>query len=273
VGYGVRRSFDGVYISNHAIVVPGEPNGCLTIASEPDRAVCDKIRSRVAAFPDPGLATITGALLAVLGSPIEGDEWRRLDPPQRRELILDGLKRLLVRESQRQPLIVLFEDLHWVDAETQAFLDRLVGTLPTLRVMLPPERNFLAWARSPAIIRWSLSRSPHRAAGAAGRETSTGAPPRLMEPSMELTTSSIKPFVSTDSAKTLRSWWNSRWMRSLRSPTSTAIRADCSRRMPIHSMCSLGTGPNTPWRKLSTVMFTEVSGVLTSWETNERSLP
>src|SRR6185503_17287556 len=62
--------------------------------------------------------------------------WARLDPPQRRQRILDGVKRLILRESQVQPLMVLFEDLHWIDAETQALLDSLVDGLPTARVLL-----------------------------------------------------------------------------------------------------------------------------------------
>ncbi|MBI2469053.1 MAG: hypothetical protein HYV62_14770, partial [Candidatus Rokubacteria bacterium] len=57
-------------------------------------------------------------------------------PPQRRQRILDGVKRLLLRESQVQPLLVLFEDLHWIDAETQALLDSLVESVPTARLLL-----------------------------------------------------------------------------------------------------------------------------------------
>ena len=61
---------------------------------------------------------------------------RRLDPPQRRQRTLDAVKRLLLRESQVQPLLLVFEDLHWIDAETQALLDSLVESLPTARVLL-----------------------------------------------------------------------------------------------------------------------------------------
>ena len=75
-------------------------------------------------------------ILWLLDVPIEDDHWERLDPPQRRQRILDGVKRLLLRESQVQPLVVLFEDLHWIDAETQAFLDSLVESLPTARLLL-----------------------------------------------------------------------------------------------------------------------------------------
>ncbi len=43
---------------------------------------------------------------------------------------------LLLRESQVQPLILVFEDLHWIDSETQAMLESLVESLPTSRLLL-----------------------------------------------------------------------------------------------------------------------------------------
>ena len=62
--------------------------------------------------------------------------WEALDPAQRRRQTLDAVKRLLLRESQEQPLLLVFEDLHWIDAETQALLDCLVDSLPTARILL-----------------------------------------------------------------------------------------------------------------------------------------
>src|SRR5262249_50694127 len=49
---------------------------------------------------------------------------------------IEAVKRLLLRESQVQPVLVLFEDLHWIDDETQALLDSLVESLPTARLLL-----------------------------------------------------------------------------------------------------------------------------------------
>ena len=43
---------------------------------------------------------------------------------------------MLLRESQVQPLVLVFEDLHWIDTETQALLDSLVESLPTTRILL-----------------------------------------------------------------------------------------------------------------------------------------
>ena len=63
-------------------------------------------------------------------------QWRDLDPPQRRQRTLDAVKRLLLRESQAQPLLLVFEDLHWIDSETQALLDNLIESLPTARLFL-----------------------------------------------------------------------------------------------------------------------------------------
>jgi class 3 adenylate cyclase/tetratricopeptide (TPR) repeat protein len=59
-----------------------------------------------------------------------------LEPRQRRRATFDALKRVLIRESQKQPLILLMEDLHWIDSETQAFLDSLVESLPMARILL-----------------------------------------------------------------------------------------------------------------------------------------
>src|SRR5205823_5534926 len=59
-----------------------------------------------------------------------------LDPPQRRQRTLAALKRVLLRESQVQPLLLVFEDLHWLDTETQALLDSLVDSLPTAQILL-----------------------------------------------------------------------------------------------------------------------------------------
>src|SRR5262245_35022797 len=85
---------------------------------------------------DRALEPMLPALLALLEVPIADQQWQAFDPPQRRQRTLEALKRLLLRESQVQPLCLVFEDLHWIDAETQALLDSLVESLPTARLLL-----------------------------------------------------------------------------------------------------------------------------------------
>ena len=67
---------------------------------------------------------------------MEDPGWETLSPPERRQRTINALKQLLLRESQVQPLLVVVEDLHWIDAETQAALDRLVESLPAARLLL-----------------------------------------------------------------------------------------------------------------------------------------
>ena len=76
------------------------------------------------------------ALLWLLDALADDSPFRNLDPPQRRQRLLDALKRLLLRDSQVQPLLLVCEDLHWIDTETQALLDRLIDRLPTARLLL-----------------------------------------------------------------------------------------------------------------------------------------
>jgi tetratricopeptide (TPR) repeat protein len=85
---------------------------------------------------DETLQETLPALLSLLEALPEDSPFRRLDPPQRRQGTLAALQRLLRRESQAQPLLLIFEDLHWIDSETQALLDSLVEWLPTAPLLL-----------------------------------------------------------------------------------------------------------------------------------------
>jgi class 3 adenylate cyclase len=85
---------------------------------------------------DEALQKTIPALLSLLDALPDDSPFVQLDPPQRRQRTLDGLKRILLRESQVQPLLLVFEDLHWIDSETQALLDSLVESLPTAQLLL-----------------------------------------------------------------------------------------------------------------------------------------
>jgi predicted ATPase len=75
-------------------------------------------------------------LFGLLGI-VEGDDpLAQLDPNLRRRRTLEAVKRILARESLNQPLIVIFEDLHWIDSETQALLNLIVDALATARILL-----------------------------------------------------------------------------------------------------------------------------------------
>jgi class 3 adenylate cyclase/tetratricopeptide (TPR) repeat protein len=103
--------------------------------SDEARTMRAKVTGQVLTL-DEMLQDTLPALLALLDAVPEDSPFLQLDPSQRRQRTLDGLKRVLLRESQVQPLLLVFEDLHWIDAETQALLDSLVESLPTTRLLL-----------------------------------------------------------------------------------------------------------------------------------------
>jgi tetratricopeptide (TPR) repeat protein len=95
----------------------------------------DKVTDKLHTL-DQSLDASLPALLTLLDISVEDSTWQALDPPQRRQRILDAIKHLLLRESQVQPLLLVVENLHWIDGETQRFLDSLIESLPAARVLL-----------------------------------------------------------------------------------------------------------------------------------------
>jgi class 3 adenylate cyclase/tetratricopeptide (TPR) repeat protein len=85
---------------------------------------------------DRGLEDTLPYLFVLLDVHGDDDSITQLEPQLRRRRTLEATKRVLVRESLNQPLIVIFEDLHWIDAETQALLSLLVETIATVRILL-----------------------------------------------------------------------------------------------------------------------------------------
>jgi len=82
------------------------------------------------------LEPILPPLLALLDVPVDDPSWPALDPSQRRQRTFDAVKRLLLREAREQLLLVVLEDLHRIDSETQALLDGVVESLGSARLLL-----------------------------------------------------------------------------------------------------------------------------------------
>jgi class 3 adenylate cyclase/tetratricopeptide (TPR) repeat protein len=94
-----------------------------------------KVTAQVLTLDDTLQETIP-ALVSLLDALPEDSPFHTLDPPQRRQRTLDACKRLLLRESQEQPLLLICEDMHWSDTTTQTLLDTLVESLSTVRLLL-----------------------------------------------------------------------------------------------------------------------------------------
>jgi class 3 adenylate cyclase/tetratricopeptide (TPR) repeat protein len=142
--------------------------GYFKIGDQDDhREMRSKVLGRVLGL-DRALEPLLPPLLALLDIPVEDAAWQTLDPRQRRQRTFDAVKRLLLRESQMQPLLVVFEDLHWIDGETQALLDGLVDSLGSARLLLlvnyRPEYQH-AWSSKASYSQLRLDALPVEGAG------------------------------------------------------------------------------------------------------------
>ncbi len=99
------------------------------------RRACEKVTGRLLSL-ERGLEPTLPVFLSLLNLPLDDAEWDRLVPLERKRRTLDALKRLLLLESRVQPVLLVFEDLQWIDSETQAFLDLLVESLSGARLLL-----------------------------------------------------------------------------------------------------------------------------------------
>jgi len=99
------------------------------------KATHERVTTRLTEL-DPTLEAILTPLLSLLDLPTWDDSWATLDPPRRRRAIHAAVRRLLLRLSESQPLLLVVEDLHWIDSETQALLDGLVENVLAAKLVL-----------------------------------------------------------------------------------------------------------------------------------------
>ena len=111
-------------------------HGYFKISSEDDaRARREKIGGKVLML-DRAQEDTLPYLFALLGIVEREDPLAGMDGQVRKRRTLDAIKRLLLRESLNQPLIIIFEDLHWIDDETQALLNLLADSIANAKILL-----------------------------------------------------------------------------------------------------------------------------------------
>src|ERR1700689_1179792 len=105
------------------------------ISSDDDaRKRREKINGKVLTL-DRSLEDTLEYLYGLLSISDEGNQIAEIQAQTRKHRALDAVKRILLRESLNQPLIVVFEDLHWLDSESQAFLNLLADSIGTARIL------------------------------------------------------------------------------------------------------------------------------------------
>jgi class 3 adenylate cyclase len=94
-----------------------------------------KIEARLSAL-DPALNDTLPLLYTLMGLHEGPDPLAQMDPQIKRRRTLDAIKRIILRESLIQPTVVIFEDLHWIDSETQALLDLVADGIANASLLL-----------------------------------------------------------------------------------------------------------------------------------------
>jgi tetratricopeptide (TPR) repeat protein len=167
------------------------------------REIREKVTGKLLTLDEALKATLP-ALLALLDVPVNDAAWQALEPGQRRQFTLDAVRRLLLREAREQPVLVIFEDLHWIDSETQALLDGLVEGLGSARLLLlvnyRPEYQH-AWGSKTYYCQMRLDALP---AGSAGEllDALLGEDPGLV-PLKQLLVKRGNPFFLEETVRTL----------------------------------------------------------------------
>jgi class 3 adenylate cyclase/tetratricopeptide (TPR) repeat protein len=126
-----------------------------------------KIEARLNAL-DPALNDTLPLLCTLMGLHEGPDPLAQMDPQIKRRRTLDAIKRVILRESLNQPTVVIFEDLHWVDSETQALLDLLADGVANARLLLlvnyRPEYSH-AWTNKSYYVQLRLDALGRESAG------------------------------------------------------------------------------------------------------------
>src|SRR5947199_2037685 len=109
-------------------------------ALDPASRVIEKVAATIRDL-DPGLGDTVAPLLSLLDVLPSDDPFRGLDARERHERVVDALTHVILKETERRPLVLVLENLQWADAETQAFLDNLLDRIPTARLLLLVEHR------------------------------------------------------------------------------------------------------------------------------------
>jgi hypothetical protein len=109
-------------------------NACGIAADDAPDLVAAKIERKIKTLElDVSLAHY---LRHAFGLPTGDPAVAALDPVAIRARTFGALRRLLVAEAGHRPLVVLIEDLHWIDRTSEEFLAGFVGELPSVPIML-----------------------------------------------------------------------------------------------------------------------------------------
>jgi class 3 adenylate cyclase/tetratricopeptide (TPR) repeat protein len=102
---------------------------------EQEHVIRQKLKERILGL-DQNLAHVIAPYQELLSLKVDDEEFAKLEPKQKREKTFEAIRDLLIRGSQNRPLVLVVEDLHWIDKTTEEFLGYMIGWLPKTRILL-----------------------------------------------------------------------------------------------------------------------------------------
>jgi tetratricopeptide (TPR) repeat protein len=118
--------------------------------------VAKRIKEQIVSL-DANLAKFLPAVFSVLDISIDDQEWKNLEPTEKRRAIVEAITALVLFQERRTPLLIIVEDVHWIDSETRIILHNVLSLLRGLRIFLimsqRPEGNLA----DPDLLRLELS--------------------------------------------------------------------------------------------------------------------
>jgi len=102
---------------------------------DPGDVIKKKMTERIEEFDEKFLGVLP-AFQDILSPPADDESWHNLEPKQKRTRTFEAIRDLLIRFSQDRPLVLVIDDLHWIDNTSEEFLDYFIGWLTNTRILL-----------------------------------------------------------------------------------------------------------------------------------------
>jgi class 3 adenylate cyclase/tetratricopeptide (TPR) repeat protein len=102
---------------------------------EREMVIRKKVKEKILGL-DKKSQEIISPIQDLLSLKVEDETYLKLEPKQRREKVFEALRDLFIRDSQEHPLVLVIEDLHWIDKTSEEFLDYLIGWLANVKILL-----------------------------------------------------------------------------------------------------------------------------------------
>jgi len=101
----------------------------------PEEEISELLESGVADL-DKDLVPFLPAIRELFSLPVKDAEWERLDPKEKRIKMFEAMRNVFVRLGQERPLVLVLDDLQWIDKTSEEFISYFVEWLANTRILL-----------------------------------------------------------------------------------------------------------------------------------------